>query len=362
MFFVQGESASRRGASYILFCSILVKYLRHELRVVGHNAVDAHLDKHTHLVGVVDRPVLHGDVSAVRAVNEAHAVERDLHTDIVRERDLQAREVALIEDIHKQILRENEVLRRSHGRAAEQMRVIRLQLLLNLVVERTDHDLILVLGVSPQRFSENSASLPAHIAAVLDLHDEQQVGVGFIGIGEQLLHRGDLQAHSLQIGGVLVNALAVFVLKIVAEVVLLQLGQGHVLDVVVFSLVVPEVLDLVEREVAVDVARLVNVAVVVVYEVTVLSEVEVALDDVDADRHDCFAEREEGVLGVVVAASAVSRDHGKLALSDNEGVVLDVLLRGDHVDHNEEKKDHGEDNAEYFQSFMLFHVCFLSVF
>lgn len=195
-------------------------------------------------------------------------------------------------------------------------------------MEGADHDLIHVAGILLQGFVEDATGLVASFSAVLDLHDEQQVRMALIEFCKQLVSSGDLQAHFSRIGDIPVDALAVRIFEIVAKIVRLQLCEGHVADIVAVFLIFAQRDDLLQTQIAVDVAGFIDICVVVVDQMTVLRQVQIAFDDVHTDGVNRLPEGEQRVPRIVALPPRCAAMRGSCPLPTTKGDVSTFFSGG----------------------------------
>ena len=92
---------------------------------------------------------------------------------------------------------------------------------------------------------------------------EVGLGLAFIKLGKELFHRGDRNTRSGRVAHVTINALACFIFKVIAEVVLRKLRKRHIGDVMTVCLILAKSDNLVKRNITVYITGLVDVAVVI---------------------------------------------------------------------------------------------------
>ena len=77
----------------------LAQYIFQQGGVVGHDAIAAQADQFAHVAGIIDRPVLHGNVAPVGLGDHVAGGEREAQrANLVKGRNLQAGEVALVKE------------------------------------------------------------------------------------------------------------------------------------------------------------------------------------------------------------------------------------------------------------------------
>ena len=112
----------------------------------------------------------------MRSVDKTLVVEVNFNAEVIACGNLEASEIAVIENVNAEVLCENEFCRCARGCAAEKLGIFFLKLKLDLVVESADNDLVLIFGVFVECFVEYSAGFLAAFAAVFDLNYKEEVG------------------------------------------------------------------------------------------------------------------------------------------------------------------------------------------
>ena len=130
------------------------------------------------------------------------------------------------------------------------------------------------------------------------------------------------------------------VLKVVAHVVLAQLGQGVLRDYHFFG--------------ALGAGHAVYRGVVTVDQVAVAGHPKVGLADLDPVLVDRCAEGHQRIFGVADAPASVGGYHGFCAFFLEEGVAVRDLARRQYVDDRYKHRQHGDDAKQYLKPSAFF--------
>ena len=110
--------------------------------------------------------------------------------------------------------------------------------------------------------------------------------------------------------------------------------------------VLAEVFHFFQGQIAVDVAGFVDIAVVVVDQIAILGQIQIAFQNVHTDGVHSLPEGKQGVFRIAGAAAAMGRDHRQLPFFHKEGIGFHIFLGRNEVNDSKKYQNRCQNDAD----------------